>query len=153
MKTPLSFLIIVIYIAIGLSPLSYADTEEENKEILLMKKAFSDGFYDLVINQANEFLKTYPAKTHLDEIHMLIGKSYFYKEKYSPALNEFETVLQFTDSRLRDGALYWSGEVNFKVKDYDRAISLYQRLIDKYPLSVFTHTIIAPAQFIHCEPF
>ena len=51
---------------------------------------------------------------------------------------EFKTVLALTGpNEFKHIALYWSGEVYYEVKDYEKAIGLYQRLIDEYPNSTY----------------
>ena len=129
--------LLIIFCFISTPTILRADTEQEDTQLLIARNTFADGLYDLTIEQAQQFLAYYPTGLHIDEAHTLLGKAYFYKGEYTKALNNFESVLEFNDSKFKDDALYWCGEVNFKVAQYDSAISFYQRLIDKYPLSTY----------------
>jgi tetratricopeptide (TPR) repeat protein len=77
---------------------------------------------------------TYPADL---EASILLAKSYFDKGSYEEALKGFEKIAQADNSKLKDNALYWCGESNFKMARYDNAISYYKKVIDAYPLSSY----------------
>ena len=110
---------------------------QESPHLPELRESFSKALYDLTIEGSNKFLILDPLNPQRDEVYILLGKSYFQKESYEKALHSFEEILKMEGSGLKDDALYWSGESNFKMGRYDSAISYYQKLIDGYPLSSY----------------
>lgn len=112
-----------------------AESQDET-DIVIAKKAFGDGFYDLAQERLESFLKNHPGDPRLYEAHALLGKSYYYRNNFTGALYEFETVLGSPQaSAFHDEALYWSGEIYLKNGDLKRALSLYEQVISSFPAS------------------
>ncbi|MBK9357925.1 MAG: tetratricopeptide repeat protein [Bacteroidales bacterium] len=59
--------------------------------------------------------------------YMLIGKANFYKQDYNSAKRAFEYVSkQYSESPVRYEALLWMGRCYKQLKQYDKAISMYE---------------------------
>jgi TolA-binding protein len=116
---------------------AYAESEQSHSYLASARRLFSQGLYDLTIEALSaEVLENFQNENR-DEAYILIGKAYFHKGLYAKALGSFGEALNSRSLVLKEDALYWCGEANFKLARYDNAISLYQRLIDNYPLSAY----------------
>lgn len=71
----------------------------------------------------NEFVKW------VDDAFLLMGKAYFYKHDYYPAIENFEYLLrQFADSDLVDEASLWLARTHLELKRYPEAQQILNRL-------------------------
>ena len=130
MKFTSTLIIILILSILHAGTFLYAQAEVEDRQarqFILGKKAFNDQFYDVAITQIENYLRKYPAGRYVDEAHILLGQSYFYKKNYTKALHEFRTALDSADSEeFNSLALYWDGEVNYESADYAEAVNINQ---------------------------
>ncbi len=79
------------------------------------------------------------ARALLDHIESLHGK-----RQYDTAVRALEDFfIGYPGSRYRDRGLLLSGEVQFTLRNYARALSYYKELIEKHPAS----TLIAEAKY------
>ncbi|MCK4463607.1 MAG: tetratricopeptide repeat protein, partial [Candidatus Omnitrophica bacterium] len=114
----------------------YAVQKQEENDFIFAQKALSDGFYDLAEEKLYSLLKTYPDSTYKYKAHLLLGRTFYHRDKFKKAIYEFGLVLEDPEGvEFIDEALYWQGEVYFKLKDHKNAMKFYQRLIDEYPES------------------
>ena len=68
-------------------------------------------------------------RNHYDAAYALIKNG-----DYSGAVTDFERFLaQYPQSALAPSAAYWVGNAYYALRDFDRAITAQQRLIDTYP--------------------
>ncbi|MFH1118770.1 MAG: tetratricopeptide repeat protein [Bacteroidota bacterium] len=59
--------------------------------------------------------------------YMLIGKANFYKQDYNAAKRAFEYVSkQYSEDPVRQEALLWTGRCYKQLKQYDKAIAMYE---------------------------
>jgi TolA-binding protein len=108
--------------------------EDSAKSFETARKAFADGFYEVASQHLQKYLKTDPRGIFAKEAHLLLGQSYFYLQNYQKALYEFEVVIGWSGvNEFKDQALYWMGEVNFTLKDYNNALLYFERLAEEFP--------------------
>lgn len=137
MKKFLILILISVYLHVFAEGMLCAEVSEDNARISDIRKLFSQGLYDSVIEQAKSFISMPSQKVFLDEARMLIGKSFYQNADYEKSLLSFEKIISSDISDFKAEALYWSGEANFKLGRYDNAVSFYKKLIDSYPLSYY----------------
>ena len=55
---------------------------------------------------------------------------------YDAAITEYEKVIRLSpNSKIAQDAQYWIGQSYFELRQFDAALSVFQRLLDKYPAS------------------
>ena len=138
-------LIIIITITFFLSTLLHAQSASETDQALdrmsregeafyVAQKAYEDGFYEVALNLFQRFLKNFPQSQEIPEINLYIAQCYFQQNKFIAALTQLERLSSEPGAEhLEDAVLYWIGEVHFRGKDFSKAISFYQRIIDEFP--------------------
>ena len=127
----------ILFASILLASCANAIENPEEGDLVFGKKAFSDGFHDLARERFENFIKDYPRTSHADEVHVLLGRCYYYQNNLKKALYELEIILNNPKamSAFHDEATYWAGEVHFKNGDYKRAMEYYEKIIDNFPSS------------------
>lgn len=66
--------------------------------------------------------------------YMLIGKANFYKQDYNAARRAFEYVSkQYNEDPIRYEALLWTGRCFKQMKQYDKAIAMFELIISEKP--------------------
>jgi len=129
---------ITFFVLLFTASLCFAQSGEE-AEFAFAKKAFNDGFYSLAQENLEDFLRNFPATEHLYEAHLLLGRSLYYQNDLKRAYNEFDIVLDAPNvSGFEDSAVYWTGDIYFKGKDYEKALGSYQKILDDYPASKYS---------------
>ncbi len=69
-----------------------------------------------------------------DDLIYKRAKEAFDKGNFNAALEGFASLLkQYPDSRNADNAQFWTGEVYYRKKWFQKAILEYQKVIEKYP--------------------
>jgi TolA-binding protein len=146
-KTPQSWPLIILAWGIILSLLvgncnltSFAQEAQSKEEesLFVAKKAFEDGFYEVSLGLLERFLINYPDSPKAAEANLIIGKCYFYQNKFLDALKKFEEILKEPGSRdIQDAALYWIAEVHFRGNNFSRAAQYYKKIIDEFPGSSY----------------
>ncbi|MFH1457882.1 MAG: tetratricopeptide repeat protein [Candidatus Omnitrophota bacterium] len=117
---------------------AYAQDPKEEEALFVAKKAFDDGFYDVSQNLLERFLIQYPRSSKTAEIHLLMGRSFFYQNRFLDALSKFEELLgQPQAKNLKDALFYWIAEVHFKGNSFNKAASFYKKIIDEFPSSSY----------------
>ncbi|MBC7217049.1 MAG: tetratricopeptide repeat protein [Candidatus Caldatribacterium sp.] len=111
-------------------------TEENLKEYLFT--LYGLGFYERVIQEAEDFLLSYPQSSYYASVAFLKGASLFFLKKYQEAIPVLGEVVQFPNEPFADDAQYLLAKsFGEGLRDYARAILEYQKLIDAYPESEF----------------
>ncbi|MFH1678484.1 MAG: tetratricopeptide repeat protein, partial [Candidatus Omnitrophota bacterium] len=130
-------LIVLLIIICFLCPLSYAQPAiREQEAVYVAKKAYEDGFYEVSLNLFQRFLKNYPESQKAPEVNLYIAQCYFQQEKFIAALARLEKL--YSDpaaAALKDTVLYWTGEVHFRGKDFNKASSFYKKILKEFPES------------------
>ena len=114
--------------------LGYAQSQREELYSTALR-AFDDGFYDVAIRYLEQLIQDFPSHPKLSQAKFLLGQCYFFKNRYSDALNIFNALEGVYDNR--ELLLFWFGEVYLKMNDYPQAQAKYQELINNYPQSAY----------------
>ena len=69
--------------------------------------------------------------------HYWIGEGYYGMKQYKDALTHLEQVLGYTRSTKKDDAQLMIANCYSRMRDKERAMQEYQKLIDQYPASPF----------------
>ena len=113
-----------------------AKVNQEEEALYVAKKAYEDGFYDVTLNLLTRFLKNFPQSENISEANLYIAQCYFQQNKFIDALAQLEKLSSDPRAQdLKDAVLYWIGEVHFAGQDFNKAISFYQRIIERFPKS------------------
>jgi TolA-binding protein len=114
------------------------EVDKERESLVVARKAFDDGFYDVSLDLLERFLKSYPNSSQTYEASLLIGQCYFYQSRFLDALNKFEELLKEPRARgIKDSVIYWIAELNFKGNNFSQAATNYKLLIDNFPESSY----------------
>ncbi|MFA5060219.1 MAG: tetratricopeptide repeat protein [Candidatus Omnitrophota bacterium] len=134
MKLRKFFIFIALICVFSAATFAYGENES-NELLMVAQKAFDDGFYDVAIRYAEQFLEKYPQDTKRTQVRLLLGQCHFFKSQYLKAFEVFQGLLQTVE--MKDTTLYWLGETYLKGSDYDQAIAQYQQIISSYPESLY----------------
>ena len=137
MRGKIILVIGLIFLAAVVRP-AFATENPEETDLAFAKTSLKSGLYDAAAEKLESILRNYPNTPRIYEVHSLLGRCYYYQNRFTRALYEFEVVLNApAGSDSQDEALYWSGEVYLKNGDYKKALELYQRIIDEFPSSFY----------------
>jgi len=115
-----------------------AQDDKEQEAILVARKAFEDGFYEVSLGLLERFFKDYPHSPGVAEANLLVGQCYFHQDKFLDALTKFEETLnQPQAENIKDSLFYWIAEVHFKGNAFSRAAEYYRKVIDGFPASAY----------------
>lgn len=112
----------------------FAQSQQEELYMTAMR-AFDDGFYDVAIRYLEQYLSEAPENPKTPKAKFLLAQSYFFKNRFTEALNVFGGLKDTYDNK--ELLIYWMGEVYLKMKNYDLAQKQYQELIQTYPQSAY----------------
>ncbi|MFN4216748.1 MAG: outer membrane protein assembly factor BamD, partial [Brevinematales bacterium] len=93
----------------------------EHIAYLLVEASYQTKQWDRVIQQGTLFLRNYPEGEYRDDIHYLLGSVYLIQGKYGSAVEEFASVVNDTNSSLREIAAYRLGLSYFYDGNYRQA--------------------------------
>jgi len=86
------------------------------------------------IEKAADILRRFPESKWADDALFLIGKSYYYRHEFFPALEKFEELFQATDSpKLQQHAVIWKGRAQLDLGNHRSAIQFLETTLDSYP--------------------
>jgi len=93
------------------------------------------------LTQFESIVKKYPQSSVVDEAMMNIGDLQTGMDRFSEAIATYDTLqTQFPESIFLDRAMMKTGLVyQFGLKDKVRAAEAYQRLLERYPNSIFVN--------------
>ena len=110
-----------------------AGISREQESFYVAKKAYEDGFYDVALNLFRRFLKNFPQSQMISETNLYIAQCYLQQNKFIDALGQLERLSSDPGAEnIKDKVLYWLAEVHFRGKDFKKAISFYQKIIDEF---------------------
>ncbi len=113
-------------------------SHKETELLFMAKKAYEDGFYEVVLGMLERFQKDFPYSEKISETRLLTGQSYFYQGRYLDALNTFEALLVDPKAaNFKDALYFWMAELHFKGNNFDKAVIFYQKLINDFPQSSY----------------
>lgn len=135
--------ILIIVFSLFLAADLLAATANKDEALLMGKKAFEDGFYEVSIGLLERYLAGSPEPAGESEAGLLIAQCYFHQNRFFEALKELETLANDPKSgSLKDAVYYWMAEVHFKCNNLKKAAELYSKLLTGYPSSAY-----APAAY------
>jgi len=72
-------------------------------------------FFDKTIEKATSVIIEYPGSRYVDDALFMMGASYYYKGDYRRALEKLDFfVMNYTDSKFYNAAMYYKGLANYK---------------------------------------
>jgi tetratricopeptide (TPR) repeat protein len=115
-----------------LSPLTTAQTIDEESLFTIAVRAYQDGLYDLARDQLQTYLTTFPHGKHGADVQYLLG-DYFYRQgDFAAAAQHLQEALQLHLSpNLRDDARYLLGRSRIETARYSEAVQALQPLIEQ----------------------
>ena len=138
MKIAKVILTIFIFISLFSVSLFAQETAKETETLFMAKKAYEDGFYEVSLGMLERFGNNFPYSNKAAEARLLTGQCYFFQNRYSEALNIFESLLKEpAASNLKDAIYFWIAEVHFKGNNLDKAAAFYELVIKNFPQSSF----------------
>ncbi|PIE50964.1 MAG: hypothetical protein CSA38_00385 [Flavobacteriales bacterium] len=94
-----------------------------------MQMYFNKGDYDKAIHEGESLLSKSHREYLDDEIHKIVGESYFMKKEYKKAYPHLKKYIE-KDENPSETDLYEMGFVTAQLKNYNEAISYYNQLIN-----------------------
>ena len=112
-------------------------SESDVKRVLLEKASvFEDGgFHAQAVNAFLDFITFFPRDTQVPYLVFRVGRLYAYEMKdYERAIAAFERI-SFNTEGYGDKALYETGLCYEKIPRYDRAVTAYKNIGERFPFS------------------
>lgn len=128
--------IVLFCLLITLIFVSYIWTEDVDQKLQFAKKLFKDGYYGLCITQLEKIISVSQTQKDLDEVYYLLAESYFQNKDYTKAQEKFERLQKNPAVKnYLDAAAMRQGDIQYINENYEEAIKIYDRFIEKYPNS------------------
>lgn len=90
--------------------------------------------FEEAINKGAKVLRKFPNSKWVDESLLLIGKSYYYQQKFYPALQKFEELGKVGSSpTMKQLAIIWKGRTLLDLKQYNQGIAFLEDELNQYP--------------------
>ncbi len=84
----------------------------------------SEQSFKEAIDNAAQILRRFPESKWADNALFLIGKSYYYRQKYFPALQKFEALLNLPQkSELKSQAILWKARIRYETGLYQSGVN------------------------------
>lgn len=88
------------------------------------------------VDQAEQYILR--CKTRLADHEVYVGRFYFQREHYEPAINRLETVLaEFPDYYYRDEAYFFLGRAYLETGQTEQAREFFSLLLEQFPASSY----------------
>ncbi|WP_440999192.1 tetratricopeptide repeat protein [Fodinibius sp. SL11] len=86
------------------------------------------------IDKGAQVLRRFSDSKWVDDAILLIGKSYYYRQEFYPALQKFEELMNASTSpKLISYAIIWKGRTQLDLKQYSAGISYLESELEQYP--------------------
>lgn len=125
----LSFLLLIFL----RSPLLFAETVAQtgaDKQFGFAESLFGQEDYFRAITEYKRFLFLFPEDTRTERAYLRIAESYFRAKRWLEAVSALDEFMQrYPRSSLFDEAVYLKGLSQKNMKNYDQALSTFERLI------------------------
>ena len=96
--------------------------------------AFKDGFYDIAEKQFSNFIKIYPKRDKVYDIHYLLGRILFIKGRFKEAKVVFSKIINENKNfENMDYTLLGMAEVEIKLGNREEASRLLLSIIKRFP--------------------
>lgn len=90
--------------------------------------------FEKAIDKGAKVLRKFPNSKWVDEALLLIGKSYYYQQKFYPALQKFEELEKAgTSPEMTQQAIIWKGRTLLDLKQYSQGVAYLQSELEGYP--------------------
>ena len=89
-----------------------------------------EGAGDAALSAYQELVERFPDSTYAPEAFMRMGEQYFDRNQLAAAADAYRAVLQWPSSSFYEEALYKLGWTEYRLSDYEGAISVFTYLID-----------------------
>lgn len=107
--------------------------------------------FQQAISKGARILRSFPESKWTDDALLLIGKSYYYRMEFHPALEKFEELYQVTDHHhMKYLAVLWKGITLLDLGNYEEGIS-YLRSEREGAANQWTPSALADVQVIEAE--
>lgn len=90
--------------------------------------------FQQAIDKGAQILRKFPTSKWVDDALLLIGKSYYYRQEFYPAIQKFEELRNVTDSpEMHQMAIIWKGRTQLDLKLYSQGVSYLGAELTEYP--------------------
>lgn len=90
--------------------------------------------FDKAIDKGAKILRKFPDSKWADDALLLIGKSYYYRQEFYPALQKFEELRNVSGSpKMKQCAIIWKGRTQLDLNLIDDGVAYLESELDKYP--------------------
>lgn len=103
-------------------------SEQDSLTYLAAEKLFLKGDEGQAQNALNAYLRSYPNGSFSVKAHYYLGVIYYNKKEYAQAEEQLQAVLSAGDTGFSEDALLRIGYMAYSRKDYEAALSAYERL-------------------------
>lgn len=119
------------------------ETVREYDQKAKIQKLIGDNYlawkrYDDALTAYRQVITNYPASPYPPQAQYYVGETLYYRGDYTTARDEYLKVLENypdTDTELKAQALYSAGWASEELREYDRAIELYNQVVSNYARS------------------
>ncbi len=90
--------------------------------------------FQQAIDKGARVLRKFPDSKWVDDAILLMGKSFYYRQEFFTALENFEQLRNGTESpEMQQRAIIWIGRTQLDLKQYTEAISFLESELEQYP--------------------
>ncbi len=90
--------------------------------------------FQKAIDKGAQILRKFPDSKWMDDALLLIGKSYYYRQEFYPAIQKFEELRNATDvPEMKQRAIIWKGRTLLDLKQYSKGVSFLEPELEAYP--------------------
>lgn len=90
--------------------------------------------FQKAIDKGAKILRKFPASKWADDALLLIGKSYYYRQEFYPALQKFEELRNVSAApKMEQSAIIWKGRTQLDLKLYSEGASFLESELNVYP--------------------
>jgi TolA-binding protein len=125
------WLLVFSTLAAGMAPAEAAGSRE-TRDYTAATEAFHDEMYGLAESEFAQFVHKYPKSGYAAEAELMQAEAELKQGKFAPAialLSEREAEA----GGLKDQYVYWLGEAQFQMRDYNAAAATFSRLARDFP--------------------
>jgi TolA-binding protein len=129
--------VFVLALGVLLAGPSLAVAVEEAERLWTVgDRAFQDGLHDVSRRMLERLIERHPSDKRAPDATLLLGKVQLSQGQAEPALQAFRKAQSFSPPPGRpDEARFWEGETLFRMKKYQDARAIYDRILTDNPTS------------------
>jgi TolA-binding protein len=127
------WLLILSVLVLGGGQIFAADSREERAYAAAVS-AFQDEMWSRAETQLAQFAVRFPRSTNVPQARLLQAQAAFKQQAYANAIGLLQTNLPAAGG-LADQYVYWTGEAQFQIGDFSRAVATFDSLVKNYPQS------------------